>query len=150
MLSYGFTNALSDASLFIFRNGGAVIYFLVYVDDLIFTGNQSSVISQFFHALAKKFSIKDLGDFHYFLGVEVVPTNGGLFLSQHKYIRELLTKVNMEGAKEVSTSLFTSDSLVLHDGYSLTDATMFRRLVSGLQYLSFTRPDISFAVNKFS
>lgn len=64
-----------------FRNGGAVMYFLVYVDDFIVTGNQSLVISQFVHTLAKKFSIKDLGDLHYFLDVEVVPINGGLFLS---------------------------------------------------------------------
>ncbi|VVA23262.1 Hypothetical predicted protein, partial [Prunus dulcis] len=150
LLSQGFRNATSDASLFISTFGRNVIYFLVYVDDLIVTGNNSSLVMQFIATLARRFSVKDLGSLHYFLGVEVIPTTSGLFLSQHHYIRDLLLKAKMDGAKEVSTPLSPSDSLVLNDGTPPTDATRFRQIIGGLQYLNLTRPDISFAVNKLS
>ncbi|CAL8165948.1 unnamed protein product [Prunus armeniaca] len=97
-----------------------------------------------------RFSLKDLGSLHFFLGVEVIPTRSGLFLSQHKYIRDLLIRAHMEGAKDVSTPLSTTTTLVLNDGATPIDATLFRSLISGLQYLSLTRPDIAFAVNKLS
>jgi hypothetical protein len=59
------------------------------------------------------FSLKDMGPLHFFLGVEVIPTKAGLFLTQHKYIRELLANSNMSGAKDISTPLSTSQSLQL-------------------------------------
>ncbi|KAI5336426.1 hypothetical protein L3X38_015693 [Prunus dulcis] len=150
LLSHGFVNAISDASLFLFKNGTTVIYFLVYVDDLLITGNNSTLVAKFIQLLATRFSVKDLGSLHYFLGVEVLPTATGLFLSQQKYIHDLLVNAKMDGAKAVSTPLSTTDSLMLHDGSPLTDPTPYRRLVGGLQYLSLTRPDISLAVNKLS
>ncbi|CAL9002215.1 unnamed protein product, partial [Prunus brigantina] len=92
-------------------------------DDLVVTGNNASLVSQFVHALAWRFSVKDPGSLNYFLGVEVVPTITGLFLSQHKYICDLLSKAHVDDAKEVSTPMTTSDSLVLHDGSSPTTTT---------------------------
>ncbi|KAK9155398.1 hypothetical protein Sjap_002878 [Stephania japonica] len=86
LLSYGFTNSRSDTSLFIYCKMGVTPYFLVYVDDLIVTGNNNCSLSQFLTALAKHFSVKDLGDLNYFLGIEVLPTTDGLLLTQHKYI----------------------------------------------------------------
>jgi len=96
------------------------------------------------------FSLKDMGPFHFFLGVEVIPTRTGLFLSQHKYIRELLANTFMSGAKDVSTPLSTTKSLQLVDGSAAVDSSEFRSIIGRLQYLSLTRPDISFAVNKLS
>ncbi|KAI5337264.1 hypothetical protein L3X38_016533 [Prunus dulcis] len=144
LLSNDFRNATSDASLFISTFGSHVIYFLVYVDDLIVIGNNSSLVMQFIATLARRFSVKDLGSLHYFLGVEVVPTTTGLFLSQHHYIRDLLLKAKMDGAKEVSTPLSPSDNLVLNDGSPPTDASQFHQIIGGLQYLNLTRPNISF------
>lgn len=91
-------------------------------------------------------SIKDLGSLNYFLGVEVVPTASGVFLSQHKYIQELLNKAHMDGAKEVIVPMSTFAHLLVHDGSPTTDAIEYRRPVSSLQYLSITHPDISFDV----
>lgn len=91
-----------------------------------------------------------MGHLSFFLGVEVIPTHAGLFLSQHQYIRDLLSTTNMLGAKDVSTPLSTTNSLKLIDGTSSVDSTEFRRVIGNLQYLSFTRLDISFAVNKLS
>ncbi|CAL2268722.1 unnamed protein product [Prunus armeniaca] len=150
LVSYGFHHSKSDASFFVYHHGSIVAYFLVYVDDLIVTGSDKLFITKFLDTLAQRFSLKDLGSLHFFLGVEVIPTRSGLFLSQHKYIRDLLIRAHMEGAKDVSTPLSTTTTLVLNDGATPTDATLFRSLISGLQYLSLTRPDIAFAVNKLS
>ncbi|XP_031286751.1 uncharacterized protein LOC116145431 [Pistacia vera] len=122
----------------------------MYVDDLVITGNNSPFVERIIDQLGKKFSLKDLGPLHFFLGIEVIPTRDGIFLSQHKYIRELLGKTSMKGAKDVTTPLSTSVSLKLDDDTSSFDATEYRRVIGGLQYLSLTRLDISFAVNKLS
>lgn len=123
LFANGFVNSKSDSSLFIYSHNGIQVYLLVYVDDLIVTGSDASFISKFILDLSRRFSIKDLGALHYFLGVEVIPTPAGLFLSQHKYIRELLERTQMTGAKEVSTPLPTRGSLVLHDGSPPANAT---------------------------
>ncbi|CAL8090397.1 unnamed protein product [Prunus armeniaca] len=121
---------------FLIKNGIDVIYFLVYADDLLITGNNSSLVAKFIQLLATRFSVKDLGSLHYFLGVEVFPTATGLVISQQKYIHDLLVNTKMDGAKVASTLFSTSDSLVLHDGSSPIDATPYRHLVGVLQYLS--------------
>ena len=100
--------------------------------------------------LGDMFSLKDMGSLHFFLGIEVIPTRVGLFLSQHKYVRDLLANTSMSGAKDVSTSLSTTQSLQLIDGTIAVDSSEFRRIIGRLQYLSLTCPNISFAVNKLS
>jgi hypothetical protein len=120
------------------------------VDDLVITGNNSNFVNSIVKQLGCKFSLKDMGSLHYFLGMEIIPTPGGLFLSQHKYIRDLLSNTNMLGAKEVCSPLSTSTPLKLNDDIASFDSIEYRRIIGSLQYLSLTRPDISFAVNKLS
>ena len=74
----------------------------------------------------------------------------GLHLSQHKYIQDLLAKTKMTEAKAVSTPMSSTESLLLHDGFSTHDATEYRQVIGSLQYLSLTRPDVTFAINKLS
>ncbi|URD92505.1 Retrotransposon protein [Musa troglodytarum] len=95
-------------------------------------------------------SITPRGPLSYFLGVEATFTSSGLLLSQRKYIQDLLSKTNMQDAKEVITPLSTNESLKLYDGSPVSDATQYRQVLGSLQYLALTRPDISFAVNKLS
>lgn len=150
VLSMGFDNSLVDTSLFIYNNLGLTTYLLVYVDDLILTGNNDAFLMDVISKLANQFSIKDLGNLSFFLGVEVIPTAGGLFLSQHMYIRDLLEKAKMEDAKPISSLMSTSQVLTLRDGVALTDLIEYQSLIGGLQYLSLTRPDIAFSVSKLS
>lgn len=150
LLDYGFHNARTDTSLFVFSRGPTLVYFLVYVDDLLLTGNDSTFIAQFQQALASKFSLKNLGVPSHFLGIELIPTARGLFLTQHHYIRDLLHSVQMHDAKPVSTPMSTSLSLASPPDSSTCDVTAYRRLVGSLQYLSLSRPDIAFSVNKLS
>ena len=147
---YGFSTSLSDPSLFIYSKHNVTAYFLVYVDDLLLTGNDDNFLASFIHGLSSRFSLKNLGTPHYFLGVELVQHNSGLLLSQHKFIRDILERFDMEGAKPAPTPLSSTAILKLADGSPHTDATHYRRIIGALQYLNMTRPDLSFAINKLS
>ena len=150
-LGVWFQKFLFDTSLFILQLGTKLLYLLVYVDDIILTGNNADLVSQFVACLAKRFSLKDLGNLSYFLGVEVIPQGQGILLSQRRYITELLAKTHMEMSKPVLTPLPTdSSSLTLSSGSLLSDPTEYRAVVGSLQYLSLTHPDISFVVNRMS
>lgn len=116
----------------------------------IIIGSSLDFVWQFISALSNRFSIKDLGLLNNFLGVVAVPTSFGLFLSQYKYVRDLLDRAKMDSAKEVSSPMSTSSTLKLNDGSPLVDATLYRSTLGALQLLSLTRPDISFAVTKLS
>jgi hypothetical protein len=100
--------------------------------------------------LEKEFALKDLGDLHYFLGIEVTKLPDGLLLSQNKYALDILRRVSMTSCKPTPTPLSTSEKLSVHVGEVLgpDDATKYRSIVGGLQYLTLTRPNLAFSVNK--
>ena len=150
LLQLGFVHSATDTSLFIYATDSALCYCLVYVDDIIITGNVSTFVTDIFNKLSHTFSVKDMGELHFFLGIEVVPTAKGLFLSQHQYIQDLLSKHSMDMAKEVHTPMSTSTPLILADGSPPADSTAYRSLIGALQYLGLTRPDIAFAINRLS
>ncbi|GFZ05428.1 hypothetical protein Acr_17g0010000 [Actinidia rufa] len=114
------------------------------------SGSSSTHVAAFISTLAQRFSIKDLGNLSYFLRVKAHYTSNGLFLSQRKYKRDLLHRLNMTDAKPVSTPLATADVLKLFDGSLSADATLYRQALGPLQYLSLTCLDVSFAINKLS
>ena len=122
----------------------------MYVDDLVITSNDDLVVTHIITRLDSTFSTKDLGVLSFFCGVEVIRDTNGLFLTEQKYIVNLLTKHNMLDSKPVSTPLAMGTSLTIHCGASLVYATMYRGVVGCLQYLQMTCPDISFVVNKLS
>jgi len=107
-------------------------------------------MSDIIRQLGVQVSLKDLGDLHYFIGVEVQQTREGIFLSQQKYIRDLLKRANMEGARPIHTPLSTKPILQLNDGHPPADQKQYRSVIGALQYLPITRPDIVFAVNKLA
>ncbi|KAK1408451.1 hypothetical protein QVD17_40235 [Tagetes erecta] len=150
LLSYNFTPTISDPSLFIQKHTPSPIYIIVYVDDIIITGPNSTLVETFINSLANRFSLKDLGTLSYFLGVEVIPHTDGLFLSQGKYILDLLNRANMSDSKPVTTPMSTSEPPTKLDGTPLPSPTDYRAFVGALQYLSLTRPDVAFTVNKLS
>ncbi|CAL1389580.1 unnamed protein product [Linum trigynum] len=150
LIEFGFRKTESDASLFVYQHSGIILYFLAYVDDLLLTGNDATTFTAFQPALAPKFSLKELGDVNYFLGIEVIPTATGYILSQHKYMTDILARFHMLEDAPVSMPLASSVSLSLHDGTCPTDATRFQQVLGALQYLVYTRPDIAFSINKLS
>ncbi|XP_019229121.1 PREDICTED: uncharacterized protein LOC109210201 [Nicotiana attenuata] len=94
-----------------------------------------------------EFSMKDLGPLRYFLGVELVPNSDGLLLLQRKYINDILTRFDLAQSKPVLTPLHSKMDWNSVESPLLDDASIFRQMVGSLQFLSFTRPDIQFAVN---
>lgn len=148
LLQIGFVTSKCDSSLFIHTGTHGVIYLLVYVDDIIVTGSSTTGISSILSRFQQEFAIKDLGQLSYFLGIEAIRTSSGLFLSQHRYAQDLLIRVNMDGVKPITTPLSTSGDVSSDRSTLLTDATEYHSIVGALQYLTFTRPDLAFAVNK--
>ena len=135
MLFLGFVISHADLSLFVYSQGNALLYFLVYVDDLIIAGSDPSLVDTIIQQLDSKFSTKDLKVLSFFCGVEGLATPTGLLLSQQNYVIDLLRKHNMLGSKPVSTPLVVGTSITAKDGTVLVNASMFRLVVGGLQHL---------------
>jgi hypothetical protein len=148
--SLGFTPSKADISLFFYQKGSVTMYVLVYVDDIIVASSSSSAVKALLADLKMDYALKDLSDLHYFLGIEVKNTSDGLLLTQDKYASDLLHRAGMLPSKEMPTPLATNEKLLAHGGkpLSTTDATRYRSIVGGLQYLSLTRSDLPFAINK--
>ncbi|XP_057544445.1 uncharacterized mitochondrial protein AtMg00810-like [Amaranthus tricolor] len=98
--------------------------------------------------LSSEFSMKDLDPLNYFLGIAVNSTSTGLFLSQQRYASEILEKVGMSQCKSVCTPVATFGKLYANTGSPCDDPTLYRSLAGALQYLTFTRPDISYVVQQ--
>ncbi|KAG8493305.1 hypothetical protein CXB51_010827 [Gossypium anomalum] len=149
LISVGFTGSRSDASLFVRLASGSTVYVLVYVDNIIITGDKSAAINSFIKQLHAMFSLKDMRDLHYFLGVEVTrSSSGSVHLCQLKYVRDLLARSSLLHAKPVNTPMVSSSQLSKDDGDRLCDPTEYQSLAGALQYVVITRPDISYAVNR--
>ena len=128
-------------------NSGGVAALLVYVDDIIVIGNDGKEKQSLRQCLAKEFEIKELGRLKYFLRIEVAHSRQGIFISQHKYVTDLLTKTGKLACKLASTPIDPNHKL----GETEEDATVYRemyqRQVGKLIYLSHMRPGIAYAVS---
>jgi hypothetical protein len=148
LLTLGFVEAKSDTSLFVYHRGSEVAYLLLYVDDIVLTASSPSLLRRIISALQQEFSMKDLGKLHHFLGMQVQPCAGGLFLSQRQYMMDILARAGMAECKPCSTPVDTNPKIAATDGAPVADATDYRSLAGALQYLTFTRPDIAYAVQQ--
>ncbi|KAB5531523.1 hypothetical protein DKX38_018193 [Salix brachista] len=137
-------------SLFICQKPDFVIYILIYVDDILVTGSNATEIQLIISALQASFAVKDLGNLHYFLGIEALWCSNGVYLTQRKYIADLLQKTKMDHAKPCSSPMASTCRLTSTDGEPFEDVHLFRSVVGSLQYLAFTRPDLAFSVHKVS
>ncbi|KAJ0480794.1 putative RNA-directed DNA polymerase [Helianthus annuus] len=153
LLSSGFVQSKCDTSLFVKNKDKVFIVLLVYVDDIVVTGNSLSEIEKVKQRLKSQFLIKDLGLLQYFLGIEVLTCDKGLCLSQRKYCTDLLAEYGMLGCKPVSIPIDQShvvNTLLENNSGPLQNITGYQQLVGKLIYLSHTRPDISYAVHVLS
>ncbi|XP_019181367.1 PREDICTED: uncharacterized protein LOC109176385 [Ipomoea nil] len=147
LLSVGFTPSKTDVSLFIYYDHGVQLYFLVYVDDILVMGSDSSRVTGLVDQLAQEFKIRDMGLPSFFLGIETVSISDGILLSQCRYVQDILKRAGMVDCKPVSTPISVARS---EDGdvALFADPTHYHGLAGALQYLTVTRPDLSFAVNR--
>lgn len=147
LLYLGFHASLADSSLFILRQGKLMVYLLVYVDEIVLTGNNTIFLNALVKQLSQAFELKDLGDLHYILGLQIIRTAKGLFLNQAKYAHDLLVKHNMLTSKPAKTPCVPHMRLVPNEGNVLSDPHPFRSLIGSFHYLTFTTPDLSFAIH---
>ncbi|GJU71897.1 ribonuclease H-like domain-containing protein, partial [Tanacetum coccineum] len=153
LIENGFNQSKSDYSLFTKSDNGVFLVLLVYVDDIIITGNNSSEIDKFKEFLRTKFMIKDLGNLKYFLGIEVINTDKGICLNQRKYVLDLLSDYGMLACKPARTPMISKLSISNEESISdplLDNVVDYQKLMGKLIYLTNTRPDISYAVHCLS
>lgn len=144
----GFTCSKSDASLFVFNKNGRRAYLLLYVDDIILTASTTVFLQQIVTKLQTEFPMSDSGKLHYFLGVKADFVNGGIFLSQQSYAKDIIQRAGMKECKPIATPVDLQSKLKAEEGERIPDPTQYRRLAGALQYLTFTRPDIAYAVHQ--
>jgi histone deacetylase 1/2 len=150
LVALGFVPSKADTSLFYYNKGGHSMFILVYVDDIIVASSSSEAVNALLMDLKEEFALKDLGNLHYFLGIEVKRGKDGLLMSQERYARDVLMRSGMDKCKPMDTPMSSVEKLSVHSGEKLgpSDSTKYRSVVGALQYLTLTRPDISFSVNK--
>ena len=129
-------------------NDGRMTILIVYVNDIILTGDDTREVERLKKVLATEFKVKDLGQMLYFLGMKVARSRKGISISQRKYVLDLLTEIGMLGCKP-SDSPIKASKMTESDGKPL-DRERYQRLVGRLIYFSHTRPDIAFAVSVVS
>ena len=139
---FGLKKSKYDHFVFYRNFSSGIILLVVYVDDIVITGSDSTGISSLKSFLYGQFHTKDLGMLRYFLGVEVMRSKHGIFLSQRKYILDLLSEIGKLGAKPCGSPMAPSVHLT-REGELFEDLERYRRLVGKLNYLTVTRPDIA-------
>ncbi|KAL6311476.1 hypothetical protein AAG906_012064 [Vitis piasezkii] len=148
---HGFIQCQADHTLFMKHSKeGEMTLFIVYVDDIIITGDDEEGIGNLKKLLAREFEIKDLGQLRYFLGMKVGRTKEGIVVTQRKYVLDLLQETGMLGCKPVDTPMDPIGKIDKDNDSHPTDKDRYQRLVGKLIYLTHTRPDIGFAVSMVS
>lgn len=122
----------------------------MYVDDILLTGNDYDEIQKLKSHLDQAFTIKDLGQLHYFLGIEVSYTNKGIVLTQHKYTKDLLAASGIQNLKKTVTPLPLNLKLRADEGTLVSDPSTYRTLIGKLNFLSNTRPDLAYTIQHLS
>ena len=144
---HDFSGSSFDTTLFLRRSNHGITILLLYVHDMIITGDDRRGIQDLKHFLGRQFEMKDLSPLNYFLGLEVSSSTDGYYLTQAKYTFDLISRVSITDSRIVNTPIEYNCLLNSHDGESLYEATLYRQFVGSLIYLTVTRHDISYAVH---
>ncbi|RVW47408.1 Retrovirus-related Pol polyprotein from transposon RE1 [Vitis vinifera] len=150
MRAFGYRQSNSDHTLFLKKQHGKITALIVYVDDMVVTGNDPEERKALQNYLSREFEMKDLGPLKYFLGIEVSRSSEGIFLSQRKYALDLLQETGMSGCQPVNTPIEEGLKLCVEPNQVSTDNGRYQRLVGRLMYLAHTRPDLAYALSVVS
>ncbi|GJU77066.1 putative ribonuclease H-like domain-containing protein [Tanacetum coccineum] len=133
-------------TLFIKRHKGDILLVQVYVDDIIFGSTKKELCNAFEKFMHKKFQMSSMGELTFFLGLQVQRKKDGIFISQDKYVDEVLKKLGYIEVKTASTPMETQKPLLKDENGEEVDVYMYRSMVGSLMYLTSSRPDIMFVV----
>ena len=148
LVSHNYVQSPSDHSLFLKKHANSFTALLVYVDDIVLTGNDNSEIIVITNHLHTAFKIKDLGNLKFFLGFEVARNSSRIHICQRKYALDILNDSGMLASKPVSTPMDYGTMLHVNSGTPLLDScsSSYRCFIGRLIYLTNTRSDITYAV----
>eukprot|EP00253_Pinus_taeda_P026483 PITA_26483 len=150
LIENGFDKCEGEPTLYIKENGSKILIVVLYVDDLIFTSNDASLIVDFKAVMKGEFEMTDLGFLRYFLGIKVDQSENGVFIYQDKYVEAVLKRFNMQNSKAAVTPTIVGLKLTKEDSSKDFDPKLYKSIVGSLMYLTATRPDIMHAVSLIS
>ena len=147
----GFKKCHYEHTLFIKTGkGGKILIVCLYVDDLIFTGNDEIMFAEFKKSMMLEFDMTELGKMRYFLGIEVMQRSDDIFINQKKYTQEVLERFSMDKCNPVHNPMVPRFKLTKNGDGVMVDSTFYKKIVGSLMYLTATRPDVMFVVSLIS
>ncbi|GJT85341.1 putative ribonuclease H-like domain-containing protein [Tanacetum coccineum] len=142
----GFRRGTIDKTLFIKKNKSDIMLVQVYVDDIIFGSTKKSMCTEFEEVMHKRFQMSSMGELTFFLGLQVKQQPDGIFISQDKYVADILKKFDFCSIKTATTPIESNKPLVKDEDGVEVDVHEYRSMIGSLMYLTASRPDIMFAV----
>ncbi|GJU30883.1 putative ribonuclease H-like domain-containing protein [Tanacetum coccineum] len=142
----GYKRGTIDKTLFIKRDKKDIMLVQVYVDAIIFGSTKKSWCDEFEALMKSRFQMSSMGELTFFLGLQVKQKEDGIFISQDKYVAEILKKFDFMSVKTASTPIETQKPLVKDEEAADVDVHLYRSMIGSLMYLTASRPDIMFAV----
>ncbi|GJV83114.1 putative ribonuclease H-like domain-containing protein [Tanacetum coccineum] len=146
LLKNGYRRGTIDKTLFLKKDKHDIILVQVYVDDIIFGSTKKSWCNEFEALMKSRFQMSSMGELTFFLGLQVKQKPNGIFISQDKYVDEILKKFDFANVKSASTPIETQKPLVKDEEASDVDVHLYRSMIGSLMYVTASRPDIMFAV----
>ncbi|GJX82475.1 putative ribonuclease H-like domain-containing protein [Tanacetum coccineum] len=146
LLGNGFKRGKIDQTLFIKKQKGDILLVQVYVDDIIFGSTNKDLCTGFEKLMKDKFQMSSMGELTFFLGLQVQQKEDGIFISQDKYVAEILKKFNYTDVKSASTPVDLEKPLDKDGDADDVDIHLYRYMIGSLMYLTTSRPDFMFAV----
>ncbi|GJX75170.1 putative ribonuclease H-like domain-containing protein [Tanacetum coccineum] len=146
LLENGFHRGQIDKTLFIKRLKGDILLVQVYVDDIIFGSTKKSLCDDFEQIMHNRFQMSSIGELTFFLGLQVKQKENGIFISQEKYVGEILKKCNLLSIRSASTPMETHKALSKDEDGEDVDVYLYRSMIGSLMYLTSSRPYIMFSV----
>nr|GFB81872.1 hypothetical protein [Tanacetum cinerariifolium] len=146
LLENGFQRGKIDQTLFIKTQKGDILLVQIYVDDFIFGATNKDLCKSFEKLMKDRFQMSLMREFTFFLGLQVKQKKDGIFISQDKYVAEILKKFGLTYTKSASTPIDTEKPLLKDPDGEDVDVHTYRSMIGSLMYLTSSRPDIMFAV----
>jgi hypothetical protein len=146
LIANGFKVGKADPTLFTKTIANDLFVCQIYVDDIIFGSTNKSTCEEFSRIMVQKFEMSMMGELKYFLGFQVKQLQEGTFISQTKYIQDILTKFGMKDAKPIKAPMGTNGHLDLDTGGKSVDQKVYRSMIGSLLYLCASRSDIMLSV----
>ncbi|GJR40378.1 putative ribonuclease H-like domain-containing protein, partial [Tanacetum coccineum] len=143
---HGYKRGTIDKTLFIKRDKKDIMLVQVYVDDIIFGSTNKSWCDEFEALMKSRFQMSSMGELTFFLGLQVKQNKGGIFISQDKYVAEILKKFDLVNVKASITPMETKVPLTKDEEAIDVDVHLYRSMIGSLMYLTASRPDIMYAV----